>query len=212
MPSGTSYACRIGVNVVFMAAFSIPVTAFTVFLVASSHMLSGLFALTSGGVGSDPSARRRHLTAATPARAAIAAFSITQDAILTIWNVVLGLAVMLLGPSGFDQMKKLLSKNERTLGAPAAEHLTSRRPLARRNPSNGSANPPFAEAVLRARTKLATSCHRVGAENSARDRSRDDSSFQAGCGNPEDRMIGRVSAAFRRHLATSWVAAGRLRR
>jgi uncharacterized membrane protein YbhN (UPF0104 family) len=42
---------QVGVNVVFMAAFSIPITAFTVFLVASSHMLSGVFALTPGGVG-----------------------------------------------------------------------------------------------------------------------------------------------------------------
>ena len=42
----------------------------------------------------------------------IAAFSITQDAILTIWNVVLGIAVMLWA-FGFHQMKKLLSKSER---------------------------------------------------------------------------------------------------
>ena len=34
-PSAASYGCRVGVNVVFMAAFSIPITAFTVFLVAS---------------------------------------------------------------------------------------------------------------------------------------------------------------------------------
>ncbi len=40
-----------GVNVVFMAAFGIPITAYTVFLIASSHMLSGLFAITPGGVG-----------------------------------------------------------------------------------------------------------------------------------------------------------------
>ena len=51
LPSAGSYACRIGVNVVFMAAFGIPITAFTVFLIASSHMLSGLFALTPGGAG-----------------------------------------------------------------------------------------------------------------------------------------------------------------
>ena len=33
------------------AAFGIPITAFTVFLVASSHMLCGVFAITPGGVG-----------------------------------------------------------------------------------------------------------------------------------------------------------------
>ena len=51
LPSGASYRCRIGVNVVFMAAFDIPVTVFTVALVASSHMLSGLFAITPGRDG-----------------------------------------------------------------------------------------------------------------------------------------------------------------
>ena len=43
-PSAASYGCRIGVSVVFMAAFSVPVTVFTVLVVAASHTLSGLFA------------------------------------------------------------------------------------------------------------------------------------------------------------------------
>jgi uncharacterized membrane protein YbhN (UPF0104 family) len=94
LPSGASYTCRIGTNVVFMAAFSIPITAFTVFLVASSHMLSGLFAITPGGVG-----QTQALDVATLRGQAstedIAAFSITQDAIITVWNVVLGVVVLL---------------------------------------------------------------------------------------------------------------------
>jgi uncharacterized membrane protein YbhN (UPF0104 family) len=110
LPSGASYACRIGVNIVFMAGFGIPVTVFTVFLVASSHMLSGLFALTPGGVGQtqalDVATLRNYASSSS-----IAAFSITQDAILTIWNVVLGIAVMLWA-FGFAQMKKMLSKDK----------------------------------------------------------------------------------------------------
>jgi uncharacterized membrane protein YbhN (UPF0104 family) len=111
LPSSASYLCRIGVNVVFMAAFDIPVTLFTVFLVASSHMLSGVFAVTPGGVGQtqalDVATLRNYATSSS-----IAAFSITQDAILTIWNVVLGIVVMLWA-FGFDQVKRLLFKNER---------------------------------------------------------------------------------------------------
>ncbi len=111
LPSGASYACRMGVNVVFMATFGIPVTAFTVFLVASSHMLSGLFAVTPGGVG-----QTQALDVATlrgyAGSSGIAAFSVTQDAVLTLWNVALGLAVMLWA-FGFDQATKLLSKSER---------------------------------------------------------------------------------------------------
>jgi hypothetical protein len=55
-------------------------------------MLSGLFAITPGGVG------QTQLDIATlrsyAASSDVAAFSITQDSIMTIWNVVLGLIVM----------------------------------------------------------------------------------------------------------------------
>jgi uncharacterized membrane protein YbhN (UPF0104 family) len=121
LPSAASYACRIGVNVVFMAAFNIPVTAFTVFLVASSHMLSGLFAITPGGVGQtqalDVATLRGHASTHD-----IAAFSITQDAVMTIWNVVLGILVMLWA-FGLGTMKEIFSSRgkEEEEEAPAAD-------------------------------------------------------------------------------------------
>jgi hypothetical protein len=74
------------------SAFGIPVTLYTVFLVASSHMLSGLFAITPGGVGQTQALDVVTLRGYASAED-IAAFSITQDAVLTIWNVVLGVAV-----------------------------------------------------------------------------------------------------------------------
>jgi uncharacterized membrane protein YbhN (UPF0104 family) len=108
LPSAASYCCRIGVNVVFMLAFHIPVTLFTVFLVASSHMLSQLFAITPGGVG-----QTQALDVATLRRYAsshdVAAFSITQDSVITLWNVVLGVVVMLWA-FGWQQMKTLLPR------------------------------------------------------------------------------------------------------
>ena len=91
-PSAASYCCRIAVNIVFMAAFDVPVTAFTVFLVASSHTLSNLFAITPGGVGQtqalDIATLRKYARTSN-----VAAFSVTQDSVLTVWNVVLGLVV-----------------------------------------------------------------------------------------------------------------------
>jgi uncharacterized membrane protein YbhN (UPF0104 family) len=106
LPSAASYGCRIGVNVVFMAAFGIPITAFTIFLIASSHMLSGLFAITPGGVG-----QTQALDLATLRGSAssddIAAFSVTQDAVMTLWNVVLGVIVMSWA-FGFAEMKELV--------------------------------------------------------------------------------------------------------
>jgi uncharacterized membrane protein YbhN (UPF0104 family) len=111
VPQGASYGCRIGVNVVFMAAFGIPVTVYTVFLVASSHMLSQLFAITPGGVGQtqalDVATLRRYASSGD-----VAAFSVTQDAVITIWNVLLGLIVMLWA-FGFTQVKYILSKEGR---------------------------------------------------------------------------------------------------
>jgi uncharacterized membrane protein YbhN (UPF0104 family) len=110
-PSAGSYSCRIGTNLVFMAAFGIPITVFTVFLVASSHTLSQLFAITPGGVGQtqalDVVTLRRY---APPSD--ITAFSVTQDSVITIWNVVLGVAV-LLWAFGFTQAKQMLSRNGR---------------------------------------------------------------------------------------------------
>lgn len=119
LPSAASYACRIGVNVVFMAAFRIPVTPFTVLLVASSHTLSQLFAITPGGVG-----QTQALDVATLRRYAsshdVAAFSITQDSVITLWNVVLGIAVMLWA-FGWRQMKTLLPRHAPKAKARATE-------------------------------------------------------------------------------------------
>jgi hypothetical protein len=118
LPSAASYCCRIGVNVVFMAAFSIPITAFTIFLVASSHMLSQIFAITPGGVGQTQALDIATLRGqASPSD--IAAFSITQDSIVTLWNVALGLVVAVWA-FGFGQVRQLLS-SRRKRKAPAAQ-------------------------------------------------------------------------------------------
>jgi uncharacterized membrane protein YbhN (UPF0104 family) len=119
LPSAASYACRIGVNVVFMAAFHIPVTLLTVLLVASSHTLSQLFAITPGGVGQTQAldvATLRHYSSSHD----LAAFSITQDAVITLWNVVLGVAVMLWA-FGWEQMKTLLPRRGQEAKARATE-------------------------------------------------------------------------------------------
>ena len=91
------------------AAFGIPITAFTVFLVASSHTLSPVFAITPGGVGQTQALDVATLSRYAPSKN-VAAFSITQDSILTIWNVVLGIAVMLWA-FGWHQVRDLLVKS-----------------------------------------------------------------------------------------------------
>jgi uncharacterized membrane protein YbhN (UPF0104 family) len=116
LPSGVAYGCRMGVNMVFMAAFDIPVTVFTVFLVVSSHTLSQLFAITPGGVGQTQALDLVTLRRYAPTES-IAACSVIQDSVITVWNVVLGIGVMLWA-FGYTETKALLSKSRR-------EHATS---------------------------------------------------------------------------------------
>lgn len=111
LPSSASYGCRIGVSVVFMAAFHIPITAFTVALVASSHTLSQIFAITPGGVGQTQALDIATLRAYASSRD-IAAFSITQDSIITLWNVVLGVTVVAWA-FGFREVREMFPKRKR---------------------------------------------------------------------------------------------------
>jgi len=103
------------VTAVFMAAFDLPVTVFTVFLVASSHTLSQLFAITPGGVGQtqalDLVTLRRYASSGS-----IAAFSVTQDSVITAWNIILGVAVMIWA-FGYTQTKAMLKKSGRKQAA-----------------------------------------------------------------------------------------------
>jgi uncharacterized membrane protein YbhN (UPF0104 family) len=124
LPSAASYCCRVGVNVVFMAAFSIPITLFTVFLVASSHMLSQLFAITPGGVGQTQALDVATLRSYASSHS-VAAFSITQDSVLTLWNVVLGIVVMLWA-FGWQQMKTMLPRRRRKEVPDAPPAITPR--------------------------------------------------------------------------------------
>lgn len=118
LPSLGSYCCRLGVNGVFMAGFGVPVTAFTVVLVVSSHVLSGLFKLTPGGLGQtqavDVIALRRYAAADS-----VTAFSVSEASVAMLWNIVLGAAVMIWA-FGFSQMRQLLhSSLHREHGRPA---------------------------------------------------------------------------------------------
>jgi hypothetical protein len=87
-------------------------------LVASAHTLSQLFAITPGGVGQtqalDVATLRPYASTAN-----VAAFSIVQDSILTVWNVVLGIAVMAWA-FGFQRMRQLLSREDHKAAAAAS--------------------------------------------------------------------------------------------
>ena len=118
LPSFASYCCRLGVNGVFMAGMGIPVTVYTVVLVVSSHVLSGLLKLTPGGLGQtqalDVIALRRYATAD-----AVAAYSVSETSFALVWSVVLGLGVMIWA-FGFKRMRQLLGSMLPRRGHPAS--------------------------------------------------------------------------------------------
>jgi hypothetical protein len=106
LPSLGSYCCRLGVNGVSMAGFGVPVTAYTVILVVSSHVPSGLFKHTPGGLGPtqavDVIALHRYAAADR-----VKAFSVSQASVAMLWSIILGVAVMIWA-FGFTQMRQLL--------------------------------------------------------------------------------------------------------
>ena len=65
--------------------------------------------------GANPGARLVTLRRYAPS-GSIAAFSVTQDSVITAWNIVLGIAVMLWA-FGYTQTKALLKKSGRKQAA-----------------------------------------------------------------------------------------------
>jgi hypothetical protein len=74
-------------------------------------MLSQIFAITPGGVGQTQALDVATLRAYAPS-GSIAAFSVTQDSIITLWNVVLGV-IVLLWAFGFTQAKQMIFRRGR---------------------------------------------------------------------------------------------------
>jgi uncharacterized membrane protein YbhN (UPF0104 family) len=93
LPALLSYVCRWVYTGIFMAAFDIPVTLYTVFLVIASNAIAGALGLTPGGLGTTQAADAVVLRNYT-STANATAYSLAQDAILTAWNLVFGLIVM----------------------------------------------------------------------------------------------------------------------
>jgi uncharacterized membrane protein YbhN (UPF0104 family) len=101
LPSFGAWLAKLGVIAVFLAAYSIPVTFHTVMTVAGGNSLANTVSATPGGVGINQAINTASLSDVTdPATAA--AYSTGQQLIVTAWNVVLavGLVVWAFGWSG----------------------------------------------------------------------------------------------------------------
>lgn len=93
LPALGSWACRWGYTGIFMAAFDIPVTFKTVFLLLGARLVSSLIAVTPGGIGITQAVDVAVMSAYAPADV-ITASSIAQDMIFKAWSILFGLVVV----------------------------------------------------------------------------------------------------------------------
>jgi uncharacterized membrane protein YbhN (UPF0104 family) len=93
LPSFGAWVAKLAVIAVFLAAYAIPVTFHTVMTVAGGNSLANTVSATPGGVGINQAINTASLSSVTdPATAA--AYSTGQQLIVTAWNVLLGVALV----------------------------------------------------------------------------------------------------------------------
>jgi uncharacterized membrane protein YbhN (UPF0104 family) len=93
LPSFGAWICKLAVIAVFLAAYAIPVTFHTVMSVAGGNSLANTVSATPGGVGITQAVNTASLAdVTTPANAT--AYSVGQQLIVSAWNVVLGVALV----------------------------------------------------------------------------------------------------------------------
>lgn len=142
-PALLSYVCRWIYTGIFMAAFGIPVTIYTIFLVIAGHALAGAIAVTPGGLGTTQAIDAVVLRPYTSSSNATA-YSLSQDAILTAWNVVFGLLAMSWA-FGWSETKQLV-RDRKQVSARMAEERTEEATEETQPPASpaalGAAAPP----------------------------------------------------------------------
>ena len=95
LPSFLSWLCKLAVIGVFLAAFAIPVTFESVMWVAGSGSLANVASFTPGAVGITQATNALALdTCCDVARDTAIAYSTAQQLIVTAWNVLFGLILV----------------------------------------------------------------------------------------------------------------------
>jgi uncharacterized membrane protein YbhN (UPF0104 family) len=92
LPQAGGYAAKVGVIIVFLAAYGIPVTFGSVMSVLGSNQLANLLSLTPGGVGVNQAFNSFALDSYTDTTTA-AAYSTAQQLVTTAFNI--GFAIVL---------------------------------------------------------------------------------------------------------------------
>lgn len=107
LPEVASFAARLGIVAVFLAAFSIPVTFHTVIAITGANSVSSSLSFTPGGVGVTQALNVVVLESLTSTSNATA-YSVAQQLIISAWDVLLaiGLVAWVFGWSGGRELVK----------------------------------------------------------------------------------------------------------
>ncbi len=99
------YICKVLVIVVFLAAYSIPITFGSVMSVLGSNQLANILSVTPGGVGVNQAFNSFALSSYTDSATATA-YSLGQQLVTTAFNVVFALVLVcfVFGWSGGSQL------------------------------------------------------------------------------------------------------------
>ncbi len=93
LPSFGAWVSKLAVIGVFLAAYGIPVTFHTIMSVAGGNSISSTISVTPGGAGVTQAVNVASLSEVTDPTTA-AAYSVGQQLIMTMWNLVFAVAVV----------------------------------------------------------------------------------------------------------------------
>ncbi|MGZ4188083.1 MAG: lysylphosphatidylglycerol synthase domain-containing protein [Solirubrobacteraceae bacterium] len=105
LPQLASYAARLGIVAVFLAAYSIPVTFHSVVAVSASNSVSNSVSVTPGSAGVTQALNVVVLDSITT-KSQATAYSVAQQLIITAWDILFGIAMVawVFGWSGGKQL------------------------------------------------------------------------------------------------------------
>lgn len=109
LPCTASFAARLGIVAVFLAAYSIPVTFHTVTAVTAANSLSSSVSVTPGGAGVTQALNVVVLDSVTSTSNATA-YSVAQQLIITAWDIVFAV-IMVAWVFGWTGGKDLVKRS-----------------------------------------------------------------------------------------------------
>ncbi len=126
LPSFLSWACKLGVIAVFLAAFAIPVTFESVMWVTGSGSLANVVSVTPGAVGITQATNALALdTCCDVAKSTAVDYSTAQQLITTAWNVLLAI-VLTVSVFGWTGGKTLVGESYTDAKAKVGEQKAQR--------------------------------------------------------------------------------------